>query len=109
VPVHPARQRERGYNQAELIALALARHARLAVCDPLVRTRETTKQHKLDRAGRLRNLQGAFAPRPGSRVPQRVILVDDILTTSATLEACASVLREAGAKEVFGFTLAREV
>lgn len=109
VPVHVVRQRERGYNQAELLARELAARVRQPWCDLLARPHATTKQHRLDRAGRLRNLRGAFVMRPNARPPPAVIVVDDILTTSATLEACASVLREAGVLHVYGFAIAREV
>jgi ComF family protein len=109
VPIHPDRLRERGYNQAALLAAELARATSRPVADLLVRTRPTTKQHRLDRAGRLHNLRGAFAARKGVRPPPSVILVDDILTTSATLEACASALRGAGCETVLGIALAREV
>jgi ComF family protein len=109
IPLHPERERIRGYNQAALLADALGRAARLQRSDLLIRTRATTRQHHLDRAGRLRNLRGAFAARPTARPPPAVILVDDILTTSATLDACAAVLLEAGCQRVFGFTIAREL
>ena len=109
VPVHPDRRRERGYNQAALLAEWLGRSVGLPICDVLVRARATTKQHRLDRAGRLRNLRGAFRLVEGATAPPGAILVDDILTTSATLEACAAVLRDAGGATVYGFTLAREV
>ena len=110
VPVHPDRRRERGYNQAALLAGWLGRAALLPVADVLMRGRATTKQHHLDRAGRLRNLRGAFHLADGvARPPPAAILVDDILTTSATLEACAGVLRDAGCREVYGFAVAREV
>jgi ComF family protein len=109
VPVHPDRRRERGYNQAALLASWLARSAGLPVREVLARSRATTKQHRLDRAGRLRNLRGAFRLAKGARPPPGVILVDDILTTSATLEACAGILREAGCQAVYGFAVAREV
>ncbi len=109
VPLHPERQRVRGYNQAQLLAAALARAAGLPWSNLLVRTRATTRQHHLDRAGRLRNLRGAFAVAPSARPPPAVILVDDILTTSATLEACASVLLDAGCERVFGFAIGREL
>ncbi|MEJ7803377.1 MAG: ComF family protein, partial [Candidatus Limnocylindria bacterium] len=79
------------------------------VADVLERARLTTKQHRLDRVARLHNLRGAFGLRNGAVVPSTVILVDDIITTTATLEACASVLREAGCQSVYGFALAREV
>jgi ComF family protein len=109
VPVHVARQRERGYNQALLLAAELGRQTGLAVDDLMLRPHATTRQHRLDRAGRLRNLRGAFAIRDDARPPPAVIVVDDILTTSATLEACALVLREAGVLHVHGFAIAREV
>jgi ComF family protein len=109
VPVHPVRLRERGYNQAALLARRLAVHRPLSVVELLVRSRATTKQHRLDRAARLRNLRDAFVLGDNARPPPRVILVDDILTTSATLEACAATLLAAGCDQVYGFTLAREV
>ena len=109
VPVHLQRRRVRGYNQAELIALQLGRLLVLPVADPLLRARPTTKQHRLNRAARLQNLRGAFVMPSGAVVPRTAILVDDIITTTATLEACASVLRDAGCQAVYGFAVAREV
>ena len=109
VPIHPQRLRERGYNQAALLAVRLSRAGGLPTADLLVRRRATTRQHRLDRAARLRNLRDAFAVKPDARAPPVVILVDDILTTSATLESCAAALRDAGAAHVFGFAIAREV
>jgi ComF family protein len=108
VPVHRERRRARGYNQAELLSHCLARATRLPH-EPalLVRTRATTKQHRLNRAERLANLGGVFAVR--ARPPLVIILVDDIITTTATLESCASVLRAAGCEAVYGFAVAREV
>jgi ComF family protein len=107
VPVHPERLRERGYNQAALLARALGARSGLPVVECLARRRPTTKQHRLNRAARLRNLRDAFALT--GRIPRSAILVDDIVTTTATLEACASVLREAGCAAVYGFAIAREV
>lgn len=109
VPVHPARERQRGYNQAHLLAIALARRTRLPVAPVLVRRAATERQHRLDRAARLRNLRDAVALRPGARAPRTAIVVDDILTTSATLEACASVLLAAGTEAAYGLAIAREV
>jgi ComF family protein len=109
VPVHADRRRERGYNQAALLAAALARHSAAPVAEILVRRRPTTQQHRLDRAARLRNLRDAFALQPAARPPPTVVLIDDILTTSATLEACAAVLRAQGAGRVMGVTVAREI
>lgn len=107
VPVHPERRAARGYNQAELIARALGTQRSMRVADCLQRVRPTTRQHRLDRAARLRNLQGAFvAADAGS---ETAILVDDIITTTATLQACAGALGAAGCRKVYGLAVAREV
>ena len=107
VPVHRDRLRERGYNQAALLAKALGRAAGRPVDELLARSRPTTKQHRLNRSARLKNLRGAFVAT--GRPPATVILIDDIITTTATLEACASVLQERGAEAVYGFAIAREI
>lgn len=107
VPVHDARRRQRGYDQAVLLAQALAAAAGIGVRQALRRVRPTEKQHRLSRGERLRNLRGAFAA--VGPVPRTVVLVDDIITTTATLEACAAELRTAGAEDVYGFAIAREV
>lgn len=114
VPLHEARRRDRGYNQAHLLAVALARRSCLPVWPALVRARATERQHGLDRASRLRNIQQAMAldPTVAARAeppPAAVIVVDDILTTGATLEACAAILRATGVERVYGFAIAREV
>jgi len=115
VPLHRSRQRDRGYNQAELLATELARRANVAVWPALVRRRATQRQHGLDRATRVRNLRQAMAlsavpPPEGVQAGgPTVVLVDDILTTGATLEACAVILRAAGVQAVYGFAVAREV
>ena len=107
VPVHADRRAARGYNQAELLGRELARRSGLPMSSVLERTRPTTKQHRLNRMARLNNLRGAFAVT--SRPPPTVILVDDIITTTATLEACASVMRDAGCEADDGLAVAREV
>lgn len=107
VPIHAGRRNARGYNQAALLASELGRISRLPVRDVLERTRPTTKQHRLNRTARLANLRGAFAA--ASAAPRTAVLVDDIITTAATLEACASVLAAAGSAAVFGLAVAREV
>jgi ComF family protein len=108
VPVHRERRAERGYNQAELLGDALGRARGLRVDAVLERVRPTTKQHRLDRVARLANLRGAFAAT--GPAPRVAVLVDDIITTTATLEACATVLREAaGCEAVYGIGVAREV
>jgi ComF family protein len=111
VPLHRERERERGYNQAALLSKPLAKKLRLphkAVL--LMRTRARPDKRILSLEERWESVRGAFATRPGSRVDnQRVLLVDDVLTTGATLDACARVLREAGAKSIVGLTIARAV
>lgn len=108
VPLHPARQRERGFNQAELLARELHRSSRLPMRNVLQRTRYTTTQTQFDRNQRMENLRGAFRLRRGSNVQDlRMLLVDDVLTTGSTLSECASVLREAGALSVHAATAAR--
>lgn len=109
VPLHPYRLRARGYNQAQLLSSALAHRAGLQSLDLLMRTQATERQHRLSRLARLRNLRNAFSMATDARPPPVVIVVDDILTTSATLEACAGVLRSAGVDRVYGFAIAREV
>src|SRR5579859_654627 len=109
VPLHRQRERERGYNQADLIARPLARLLGLpyrAVL--LVRTRPRPNKQVLTLEERWDSVRGAFATRPGSQVDNlRVLLVDDVMTTGATLDACARALRAAGAKSVIGLTVAR--
>jgi len=111
VPLHRDRQRERGYNQAALLAKPLAKKLRLphkAVL--LTRTRARPDKQVLSLEERWESVRGAFATRPGSQVDNlRVLLVDDVLTTGATLDACARVLRDAGAKSVVALTVARAV
>jgi ComF family protein len=111
VPLHRERERERGYNQAALISKPLAKILRLphkAVL--LMRTRARPDKHVLSLEERWESVRGAFATRPGSQVDNlRVLLLDDVLTTGATLDACARALREAGAKSVAGLTIARAV
>jgi Predicted amidophosphoribosyltransferases len=108
VPLHPARFRERGFNQAELLGKILGQRINLTLSRALERTRYTTTQTAFDRIDRMENLRGAFRLR--KRIDVRglqVLLVDDILTTGSTLSECARVLREAGALSVYAVTAAR--
>lgn len=110
VPLHPSRFRARGYNQATLLAWSVGRRLDLPVDEAaLVRVRATKAQMSLGLEERRTNVQGAFMAR-GDRVQgRRVLLVDDVCTTGATLEACADALRSGGAREVWALTLARGV
>lgn len=113
VPLHWTRLFHRRYNQSALLANALARlTGRPAAPDLLRRRRRTPSQGGLGRAERVRNVRGAFAVRAASRMAvagRRILLVDDVLTTGATAEACADALLDAGASAVDVLTLARVV
>jgi ComF family protein len=111
VPVHARRLRERGFDQAELLAREMGRQLRLPVAPALQRSAATQAQHKLGRGARAGNVGGVFSVRTDHRAAVNgrwVILVDDVVTTGATLAACAIALRSAGALAVSGLTLARE-
>ena len=109
VPLHPDRLRERGYNQAELIARPLARRLGLKFGSYLlVRTRPRPPQLVLSRTERWTSVRGAYATRAGASVDNlRILLVDDVLTTGATLDSCSRALRKAGAKSIVALTVAR--
>ena len=108
VPLHPARERERGFNQAELIARWLSDHLALPLQPALRRIHYTTTQTAFDRSERMLNLRGAFRLRKKADVRDlRVLLIDDVLTTGSTLSECARVLKEAGARSVYAATAAR--
>ena len=111
VPLHRQREKERGYNQADLIAKPLARSLGLPYKSLLlVRTKPRPDKHILTLDERWDAVRGAFATRPGTKVDNlRVLLVDDVMTTGATFDACATALRGAGAKSVIGLTVARAV
>jgi ComF family protein len=108
VPLHPARQRERGFNQASLLAELLARQSSIPLKPLLERIRYTNTQTALDRSERMENLHNAFRLRKNVDVRGlRVLLVDDVLTTGSTMNECARVLKRAGALSVYGATAAR--
>jgi ComF family protein len=111
VPVHEGRRRERGYDQAALIAEAAADRLGLPWRAAVVRTRATTAQYRLDRRHRASNVAEAFSVAPASRAAvagRWVVLVDDVVTTGATLCASARALLDAGATAVSAVTVARE-
>jgi ComF family protein len=109
VPLDRGRRRERGYNQAELIAKPLARLLGIPFRSYLlVRTRPRPNQLRLTRRERWETVRGAYATLKGAQVDKlRVLLVDDVFTTGATLDACSRALKGAGAARVVGLTVAR--
>jgi len=109
VPASTDRVRERGYDQAVLLARIAGRHLRLPVRGALVRARVTAAQFDLDRSHRGANVKGAFRLLDAAAVRDRwVVLVDDVVTTGSTLAACATALLEGGAVAVSALTVARE-
>lgn len=108
VPLHPKKRRVRGYNQSQLLAESFCKRTGLLLRgEVLLRQRDTLSQARLKRAERLTNMAGAFAALPEVK-GKRILLIDDVATTGATLEGCAVALKQAGAKQVTAFTLARE-
>ncbi|MBI4376393.1 MAG: ComF family protein [Elusimicrobia bacterium] len=109
VPLHPSRLRQRGYNQALELALALGRELRIPVQDLIIRTKNTRPQWNLLRKERKENLKDAFAGPFKPVYGLKLVLIDDVCTSGASLEACAKILRQAEAHSVFGYVFAREI
>ena len=114
VPLHPSRNRQRGFNQAELLARGLVRTIRREeggvqlAADLLSRVRPTLPQVGLSLSARRENVRGVFSVPEPQRVRNRtVLLVDDVMTTGATLSACAAALKRSGAARVLALSLAR--
>lgn len=108
MPLYWVRRWRRGFNQSDVLARAVARRSGIPVVRAVRRARSTAPQASLSRAGRRRNVQGAFAPRRGVDVRGlRILLVDDVLTTGATANACAGALKRAGARYVAVLAVAR--
>jgi ComF family protein len=109
VPLHRARERQRGYNQSRLLAREMSASLDWPVVEALARLRNTPAQVGLNRAQRLANVRDAFCVTDASVAGRRVLLIDDVCTTGATLGACSQALRRAGARSVWALTLARAV
>ncbi|PIT87079.1 MAG: hypothetical protein COU31_04885 [Candidatus Magasanikbacteria bacterium CG10_big_fil_rev_8_21_14_0_10_40_10] len=114
VPLYPSRQRQRGFNQARLIAewfcsasSKVGRKIELLPDEFLVRVKYTDPQARLSAKKRRQNLRGAFEWRSGEMAPKNIVLIDDVYTTGATMNECARVLRANGAKSIMGLCLAR--
>jgi ComF family protein len=111
VPVHAARRRQRGFDQAELLARAVGRVLGLPVVSAVRRSMKTTAQHELGRGARAANVGHAFAMTPEHAATiggQWIVLVDDLTTTGSTFSGCARVLYDSGAGAVSALALARE-
>jgi ComF family protein len=109
VPAHAVRRRRHGFNQAGSIARALGATTSLPVRDLLTRTGTGVPQVGLERGERLANARASIQSRSRTRGPGRVVLVDDVYTTGATLDACARALTAAGTEEIVAVTFARAI
>jgi ComF family protein len=108
IPLHTSRLRERGYNQALELAKPLAQILDVPLAhDLLVRQRATNPQTGLDIKARSRNVKDAFVLNPNAGLPTHIVLLDDVMTTGATLRECARILRRAGVARVDAWALAR--
>lgn len=108
VPMVLRKEKKRGFNHARLIAQELGKIIGCRVVSLLEKIKDTGSQTELTKEARLENVKNSFALRNSfSRLPKQVVLVDDVFTTGATMKECCKVLKKAGAKEVWGFTLAR--
>ncbi|KKR76815.1 MAG: Phosphoribosyltransferase [Candidatus Levybacteria bacterium GW2011_GWA2_40_8] len=111
IPLFTSREKKRGYNQSEILAKEFAKRFGLPFAKLLVRVKDTKTQVKLDRSKRRQNIKGAFLTNPKSQIlnPKHCIfLIDDVLTTGATLSEAGKVLKKAGAGGVWGIALAKE-
>lgn len=109
IPLHAEKYRKRGYNHARLLAQSLGDKMGISSMDELTRTRKTKSQFTLNREERAKNVFNAFTLRSGAEQgmkDKQVFLIDDLVTTGSTLKEAAKVLKKAGAKEVYGLTLA---
>lgn len=117
IPLHVRRERDRGFNQSEVLAKLVVRDIRGRVMNLLERSRETEPQARLSRSERMVNVKGAFRmredfhgempPRDAStKAPTTVFVLDDVITTGSTFRECAKVLKEAGVERVYGIMLA---
>ena len=111
VPLHPRKQRERDFNQAELLAKKLSTKVRVnLILDNLLRIRDTTTQTSLDAKARFNNMRDSFIITDSSIFNgKKVVLLDDVFTTGATMNSCARVLHHAGVKEIIALAVARGV
>lgn len=109
VPLHPEKEKERGFNQSQILARELARRKQIKLIEgQLVKVRRTLPQTSLQAKEREKNLKGAFAVRDGEKIEGKIVLlVDDVFTTGSTLQECSLELKKAGALEVRALTVAQ--
>ena len=109
VPMHVRKQKKRGFNQAEIIAMEIGKKSNKPVIKMLEKVRQTKDQASLNKEERLKNLKNTFCfcGRPG--LPQNVVLVDDVYTSGATMQECCRTLRNGGINNIQGFVIARTV
>lgn len=108
VPLHLAKLDERTFNQAQILAKALSNHYKIQLSDVLKKIKITEPQNKLNKKQRKINVKDAFNVENAKNIyEKKILLVDDVFTTGSTINECAKVLLKAGAKVVYGFTLAR--
>ena len=107
VPLHKKRLRWRGFNQAELLAKSIANKFNLKIYNSLIRAKHKKAQAKLDEKHRIQNIKDCFIWTGDNLNQQNIILVDDVATTCSTLNECARILKNNGAREVWGLVIAR--
>ncbi len=111
VPLHKTRERRRGYNQSELLAKELSLSLKIPYHSVLTRDKQTKPQFELKKEERIKNILGAFSVNPKFQKKikgKKILLVDDITTTGATIRECGKILKKGGASKVLGITLAHE-
>lgn len=111
VPLHPRKLRQREFNQAEYLAAGLSKVVNVPVLKRnLRRVKDTPTQTKLDAEARMKNLRDAFAVRDETAFKgKRLVILDDVFTTGATMDSCARTMKSAGAREVIALAVARGV
>jgi len=109
VPLHPAKEKSRGFNQARLLAKRLAKHKNIPLLEGrLVKVRQTETQTSLDARTRETNLKGAFQVKKSAGIKGKIVLlVDDVYTTGSTIRECSAALKKAGVEEVRAVTVAQ--
>jgi ComF family protein len=110
VPMHIKKKRKRGFNQSEEITKIISETTGIKLSTTLTKTKETKPQMELNRKERIENIKNCFAVNDKKEIENKtVLLLDDVYTTGSTMEECAKILKENGAKEVWGITVAREI